>query len=184
MAKRFQRIEPAHRAFIERQKVLFTGTAAAEGRVNVSPKGLDALRVLDADRVAYLDLTGSGNEAAAHLRADGRMTLMFCAFDGPSLILRLYGRGRALARGTSAYAALLPLWGEEPLGARQIVLVEVDLVQTSCGFAVPRYDFRGDRPNLARWAEAQGEEGLEAYRRERNARSLDGLPTGPADGES
>lgn len=178
MAQQFARIEEKHRRFIERQKLFFTGTAAADGRVNVSPKGLDGLRVLDANRVAYLDRTGSGNETAAHLRASGRMTLMFCAFEGPPLILRLYGRGRVLPRGSAAYAELLPLWVLEPVGARQIVLLEVDLVQTSCGFGVPLYEFRGDRPNLARWAEARGEEGLEAYRRERNARSIDGLPTG------
>ncbi len=178
MAKQFARIEPAHQSFIERQRLFFTGTAAQDGRVNVSPKGLDSLRVLGPDRVAYLDLTGSGNEAAAHLRASGRMTLMFCAFEGPPLILRLYGRGRALARGTGEYAELLPRWAPEPLGARQIVLLEVDLVQTSCGFGVPLFGYQGERPSLQRWAESKGEEGLAAYRRRNNARSIDGLPTG------
>lgn len=176
MAKQFERIEEAQRRFIERQKVFFTGTAAADGRVNVSPKGLDSLRVLGANRVAYLDLTGSGNETAAHLLASGRMTLMFCAFEGPPMILRLYGRGRTLARGTPDYAELLPLWAPEPLGARQIVLLEVDLVQTSCGYAVPLMDYREDRPNLGRWAAARTEQELEAYRRQHNARSIDGLP--------
>jgi hypothetical protein len=178
MAKQFARIEPAHQSFIERQRLFFTGTAAQDGRVNVSPKGLDSLRVLGPDRVAYLDLTGSGNEAAAHLRASGRMTLMFCAFEGPPLILRLYGHGRALARGTAAYDELLPRWPSEPLGARQIVLLEVDLVQTSCGYGVPLFDYRAERPSLQRWSEGKGEEGLAAYRRQHNARSLDGLPTG------
>ncbi len=178
MAKQFARIEPEHRRFIERQRLFFTGTAAEEGRVNVSPKGLDALRVLGPDRVAYLDLTGSGNEAAAHLRASGRMTIMFCAFEGPPLILRLYGRGRALARGSAGYAELLPHWEAEPVGARQIVLLEVDLVQTSCGYGVPLFGYRGERPSLARWTESKGEEGLAEYRRRHNARSIDGLPTG------
>ena len=180
MAQQFDRIEPAQRDFILRQHVFFVASAAAGGRVNLSPKGLDALRVLGPNRVAYLDLTGSGNETAAHMRADGRLTLMMCAFEGPPRILRLYGSGRVAQRGTAEYARLLAneFEGEEPLGARQIVVLEVDLVQTSCGFGVPLYDYRGERPALARWAEAKGPEGLEAYRREKNARSIDGLPTG------
>jgi hypothetical protein len=180
MAEQFAQIEPALRDFILRQHVFFVATAAAGGRVNLSPKGLDALRVLGPNRVAYLDLTGSGNETAAHLRADGRLTLMMCAFEGPPRILRLYGRGRVLRRGTEGYARLLAeaFGGEEPLGARQIVLLEVELVQTSCGYGVPLYAYRGERPALARWAESKGEEGLEAYRREYNVRSIDGLPTG------
>ena len=184
MAKQFSRLEPAHRAFIRRQKLFFTGSAAADGRVNVSPKGMDTLRVLDDSRVAWLDLTGSGNETAAHLRASGRLTLMFCAFAGPPMILRLYGRGRALPRGSAAYAELLPRFLPELPGARQLVVLEVDLVQTSCGYAVPRYEHRGARQNLVRWAEAKGEAGLEAYRREKNAASIDGLSTGigPEDG--
>ena len=179
MANQFPRIEPAHRAFIERQRVFFVSSAAQGARVNLSPKGLNALRVLAPDRVAYVDLTGSGNETAAHLRADGRLTLMFCAFEGPPLILRLYGRGRAMTRGSAGYAELLLAFGgDEPLGARQIVALEVELVQTSCGYGVPLFAYKGERPSLDRWAEAKGEEGLEAYRRENNARSIDGLSTG------
>jgi hypothetical protein len=178
LAKQFPRLEPAHRAFIARQHVFFTATAAATGRINLSPKGLDSLRVLADDRVAYLDLTGSGSEASAHLLADGRMTIMFCAFAGPPLILRLYGRGTAHRHDSPAYRELLPQFGAEPLGARQIVVLDVDLVQTSCGFGVPLYDYEGERPSLARWAENKGAEGLEAYRREKNALSIDGLPTG------
>lgn len=177
MAKQFSKIEDAQRAFILRQKIFFTGSAAAEGRVNVSPKGMDTLRVLGPNRVAYLDLTGSGNETSAHLLASGRLTLMFCAFEGPPMILRLYGQGHALQRGTSGYAELLPQFGSEPPGARQIVVLDVDLVQTSCGYGVPLYDHRGNRESLIRWAEAKGEAGLEAYRREKNSRSIDGLPT-------
>lgn len=177
MAKQFERIEADHRSFLERQRLFFTGTAAPSGRVNVSPKGMDCLRVLDPNRVAYLDLTGSGNETAAHLLVSGRMTLMFCAFDGRPMILRLYGYARSLRRGSPGYVDLLPHWSPEPMGARQIVLLDVDLVQTSCGYGVPLYHYRGDRPSLRRWAEAKGEEGLAAYRREKNARSIDGLPT-------
>lgn len=180
MAKQFSRIEPEHRRFIERQHVFFTASAAAGARVNLSPKGLDALRVLGEREVVYLDRTGSGNETAAHLRADGRLTLMFCAFEGPPLILRLYGRGRVLPRGGEAYASLLAerFGGDEPPGARQMVALEVELVQTSCGYGVPLYDYQGERPSLDRWAEAQGEAALVAYRREKNVASLDGLPTG------
>ena len=180
MAKQFPRIEPAHRDFLLRQKVFFTASAAAEGRVNVSPKGLDALRVLGPDAVCYLDQTGSGNETAAHLRATGRLTIMTCAFEGPPLILRLYGQGRILKRGGAEYAALLDsaFGGAEPAGARHIVHLAVDLVQTSCGFGVPLFDYVEERPTLTRWAEAKGEDGLDAYRREKNLRSIDGLPTG------
>jgi hypothetical protein len=180
MAQRFAQIEPAQRDFIQRQHMFFVATAAAGGHVNLSPKGLDALRVLGPNAVAYLDRTGSGNETAAHLRADGRLTLMLCAFEGPPRILRLYGRGRVLRRGMPEYGRLLTeaFAGEEPTGARQIVVLDVDLVQTSCGFGVPLYDYRGERPALVRWAEAKGAEGLEAYRREHNAHSIDGLPTG------
>lgn len=180
MAQQFAQIEPAQRDFILRQHMFFVATAAAGSRVNLSPKGLDALRVLGPNAVAYLDRTGSGNETAAHLHNGGRLTLMFCAFEGPPRILRLYGRGRILRRGTPDYARLLTeaFDGEEPLGARQIIVLDVDLVQTSCGFGVPLYDYRGERPALAKWAESKGADGLEAYRREHNAPSIDGLSTG------
>ena len=179
MAKRFPHITDAHRDFIARQFIFFTASAAEGTRVNLSPKPTNAFRVIGDNAVAYLDRTGSGNETAAHLLADGRLTIMFCSFEGAPLILRLYGQGRVLHRGTDEYAALLgDAFGEEPVGARQIVLLDVDLVQTSCGFGVPLFDYHGERHNLDRWAEAKGEEGLAAYRLEKNARSMDGLPTG------
>lgn len=180
MAKQFASIEPALRDFIERQHIFFVASATADSRVNVSPKGLDALRVLDANHVVYLDHTGSGSETAAHLKADGRLTIMFCAFEGAPMILRLYGRGHVLRRGGEEYAGLLAekFGGVEPMGARQMVMLDIDLVQTSCGYAVPNYDYRQERPGLTRWAESKGEDGLDAYRREKNVRSIDGLPTG------
>jgi predicted pyridoxine 5'-phosphate oxidase superfamily flavin-nucleotide-binding protein len=180
MAKRFSALEASHTEFILKQRIFFTGSAAREGRVNVSPKDGAALRVLDANRVAYLDQTGSGNETAAHIRAQGRMTLMFCAFDGPPMILRVYGQGKVLARGSAAYRELLDaaFGGEERPGARQIVLLDIELVLTSCGYGVPLFDYAGERPTLTRWAESKGDAGLEAYRREKNQFSLDGLPTG------
>jgi hypothetical protein len=180
MAKVFPCIEAEHRDFLLRQKLFFVASATSEGRVNLSPKGLDGLRVIDDRTVAYLDLTGSGNETAAHLRLDGRLTLMACAFDGAPLILRLYGRGRVAKRGDHEYARLLAdnFGGVEPVGARQIIVLEVDRVQTSCGYGVPLYEYQGDRPTLVKWAEKKGEEGLEAYRREKNVESIDGFPTG------
>lgn len=178
MAKQFGKLSPEHIAFIAGQRIFFAASAAPVGRVNVSPREAAALRVLDESTVCWLDQTGSGNETSAHLRADGRLTLMFCALAGPPLILRLYGTGRALPRGGADYAALLAerYGGEEPVGARKIVLLAIDLVQTSCGYGVPLFDFAGDRPNLQRWARAKGEAGLQAYRAEKNARSIDGLP--------
>lgn len=180
MAKLLPHIDAGCRDFIARQRIFFTASAAAGARVNLSPRGTDAFAVLDDHTVAYLDRTGSGNETAAHLKADGRLTVMFCAFDGPPNILRLYGRGEVLSRGGERYRALLSdaFGGAEPAGARQIVLLRVDRVQTSCGYGVPLFDYRGERPSLDNWARAKGEEGLEAYRRENNAVSIDGLPTG------
>lgn len=183
MAQQFPKIEPKHRDFIARQHMFFTATATDTSRVNISPRSTDALRVLDPHTVTYLDLTGSGNETAAHLRADGRMTIMLCAVEGPPLILRLYGKGHTLPAGSAGYAKLLAdaYENEAPLGARQIVRLDVDLVQTSCGFGVPLFDYAGERDTMARWAEAKGEEGLVAYRLEKNIHSIDGLPTGVLD---
>lgn len=180
MGKQFERIEPFHRQFIERQHIFFNASAAAAGHVNVSPRDGAALRVLDANTVVYLDRTGSGNETAAHMLADGRLTLMFCAFEGPPLILRLYGQGHILPRHSAVYDDLLASHFDntEPLGARQMVRLEIDLVQTSCGFGVPLFEYVGERDQLTRWAEAKGEDGLEDYWREKNLRSIDGLPTG------
>jgi hypothetical protein len=183
VGKQFSAIDPAHRRMITATRIFFTASAATMGRVNLSPRPTDGLRVIDARTVAYLDLTGSGNETAAHVHADGRLTFMFCAFEGPPAILRLYGHGRILARASAEYQTLLraEFDGVEPPGARQIVVLDVDLVQTSCGYGVPLFDYRGERTTLTRWAEHKGEAALERYRREKNARSIDGLPTGLLD---
>ena len=180
MGKQFERIGPAHREFIERQRIFFNASAAAGGHVNVSPRDVSALRVLDANTVVYLDRTGSGNETAAHLLANGRLTLMFCAFEGPPMVLRLYGQGRILPLHSPEYEALLASHFDDtaPPGVRQMVMLEVGLVQTSCGMNVPFFDYVGERDQLTRWAEAKGEKGLEEYRRQKNVRSIDGLPTG------
>ena len=184
--KQFASIDTKQREFIEHQHVFFAGSSAPDARINLSPKGLDALRVLGPNAVVYLDRTGSGNETAAHLLADGRLTLMFCAFDGPPLILRLYGSGRVIKRGGAEYARLLAAeyGGIEPPGARQIVALDVELVQTSCGYGVPHFDYVGERPSLSNWAEKSGEVELEAYRHQYNEHSIDGLPTGLFDQET
>jgi hypothetical protein len=176
MARVHDSITADLRAFIEAQQVYFVASAplAADGHVNLSPKGLDSFRVLGPRSVAYLDLTGSGNETAAHLRENGRITFMFCAFEGPPRILRLYGTGRTVLPGDAGWEALAGRFPAYP-GIRQIIAAEVERVQTSCGFGVPRMAPAGDRDQLLRWAEAKGD-ALPAYRAEKNAHSIDGLP--------
>ena len=166
------------RAFCEAQPVFFVATATPTGRVNVSPKGLDTFRVLDEHTVAYLDLTGSGIETVAHLQADGRITLMFCAFTGKANIVRLYGQGRVVRVAdvpTGEAAELVARFPALP-GARTVVVVDVDRVTSSCGFGVPRFELEGARDELVDWAATRGPDGLADYRERRNAVSIDGLP--------
>jgi len=161
MAKQLPCIDATCRDFISRQRIFFAASAALGARINLSPRGSDAFAVLDDKTVAYLDRTGSGNETAAHLKADGRLTLMFCAFDGPPNILRLYGRGEVLRRGSEAYRAILmsAFAGREAAGARQIVRLHVDRVQTSCGYGTPLFDYRGERPSLDNGPEPRARRG-------------------------
>ncbi len=182
MARFYPALEVAHRDFIAAQKMFFTASGTADSRFNLSPKGMDSLRVIDAHRVAYLDLTGSGNETAAHLRHDGRMTMMWCSFDADPLILRLYGRGRTVRRQDAEWGEWRPRFPTLP-GERQIIVLEIESVQTSCGYAVPMYSFEGERDTLARWAEKKGSVGLLDYWREKNRVSIDGLPTGLLENE-
>lgn len=186
MAKTLDSIDARLGEFIRKQRIFFTASAAVEGRVNVSPKDGASLRILTDLRVAYLDQTGSGNETAAHVRANGRLTLMFCAFEGAPMILRLYGMARAAPRRSGEYSELLhsAFGGVEPPGARQIVVLEVDRVQTSCGYGVPLFDYVGERDTLLRWAQSKGESGLEEYRHQKNEFSIDGFPTGLPDSDS
>ena len=163
-------------AFIAAQRVFFVATAPTDGgHVNLSPKGLDTFTVIDPNTVAYLDLTGSGVETIAHLRENGRITIMFCAFDGKPNIVRLYGHGEALSTGEPEADALLPRFGEYP-GARSVIRVQVDRVSTSCGYGVPLLSYEGEREQLTTWADRRGPEGLVEYRGEKNAVSIDGLP--------
>ncbi|GAA4004584.1 pyridoxamine 5'-phosphate oxidase family protein [Deinococcus rubellus] len=177
MAKRLSAISPQLQAFIEQQLVFFVGTAAPDGRVNISPKGLDSLRVLGPNEVAWLSVTGSGNETAAHLHQSPRMTLMFCAFTGAPLILRLYGQARMVQPGDAGWAHAAALFPALP-GARQVYLLDIDLVQTSCGMAVPLMDFQAERSELNTWTAAKSPDALHAYQLEKNALSIDGFPTG------
>jgi hypothetical protein len=176
MGQQFHELSDRHIEFIAAQKLFFVGTATADSRVNVSPKGMDSFRVLSSTRVAWLNVTGSGNETAAHVQYSPRMTLMFCAFDGPPLILRLYGKATVIHQNDSTWDALYPIFKPLP-GARQIFDVAVDLVQSSCGMAVPYYTYNEDRTLLADWAVKQGDAGLKQYWEKKNQVSLDGIPT-------
>lgn len=176
MAKFMDRLDDRLTAFIAAQRMFFVGTAPNAGRVNVSPKGLNTFRVLSPRMAGYLDLTGSGNETAAHLRENGRLTFLFCAFEGAPLILRLYGTGHVVRGTDEQWHALRPAFGDPIPGERQIILLTIESVQTSCGFGVPLYAHEGDRQQLIDWAEKKGEDGVRAYQTERNARSIDGLP--------
>lgn len=179
MAKFYTRLEEQLQNFIGEQKMFFTATAPEEGRINLSPKGMDTFRCLDeGTRVAYLDLTGSGNETAAHLSENGRMTVMFCSFSDSPLILRIYGRGRIVRPEDEEWATLRPHFPVLP-GERQIVLLEVESAQTSCGFAVPVYELKEERQMLAEWTLKKGEGGIRDYRSEKNRVSIDGLPAYP-----
>lgn len=176
MGKQFEAMSDRHVEFIAAQKMFFVGTATADSRVNVSPKGMDAFRVLGPNRVAWLNVTGSGNETSAHVQRAPRMTIMFCAFDGPPMILRLYGTAEVIHPVDPAWAELCPRFAPLP-GARQIFDVAVDLVQTSCGMAVPLMSYVEDRPLLSDWAVRQGAEGVKRYWAEKNQHSIDGLST-------
>jgi hypothetical protein len=146
--------------------------------VNVSPKGLDSLRVLGPNQVVWLNGTGSGNETAAHLLENGRLTLMLCSFDAAPLIFRIYARGRSVQPGDADWTQLRPLFGPTLPGERQLVIAEIESIQTSCGFGVPFFDYTGERSTLLDYAEKKGPAGMAAYRAEKNTRSIDGLPTG------
>ncbi|TBL75631.1 pyridoxamine 5'-phosphate oxidase family protein [Paenibacillus thalictri] len=176
MGKRFNAMLPEHEQFIKKQKLFFVASAPSEGHVNISPKGYDALRIFSPTEVAYLDLTGSGNETSAHLEENGRITFMFAAFEGSPLILRLYGTGRVIV-------PTMPEWNEwishfELLpGARQIIKADIHAVSTSCGFGVPLFSFERERDTLLQSARKKGEETLHQYRKDKNSLSIDGLVT-------
>ncbi|MCM8730432.1 pyridoxamine 5'-phosphate oxidase family protein [Hephaestia sp. GCM10023244] len=174
MADFFDALTDEHRAFIAAQPMFFVASAAATGRINVSPKGMDTFRVLDASNVAYLDLGGSGNETQAHLAADGRITIMFCAFDNPALILRLYGHGVATLPQDAGFAARAAPFPRLP-GVRQVFSIAVDSVMTSCGWGVPRMTLERERETLAKY-HGQQDPVKRLARISGRTQSIDGLP--------
>jgi Pyridoxamine 5'-phosphate oxidase len=178
MSKWYEEVTPEMKTFIEAQKVFFVATAPREGHINLSPKGMDTFRVLDAHKAIYLDLTGSGNETAAHLLENGRITIMFCSFDKTAAIMRLYGRGRAIHPQDSEWTDYLAKFPPEP-GVRQIMEITIERAMTSCGYAVPRMENENleERDTLRKYWEKKGGN-LDDYHREHNLHSVDGLPTG------
>lgn len=177
MAKVFDEIDDELAAFLAEQKLFFVATAplAGDGLINLSPKGFDSFRVLGPRSVAYLDLTGSGVETVAHVKENGRLVILFCAFSGAPRIVRLHGRGQALEPGDAAFDELAARFPELP-GRRSIIRMDVQRIADSCGFGVPRYHYESERPTLFEWAEKKGPDGVAEYQATHNARSLDGLP--------
>lgn len=176
MAKLYSELDDTLRQFIANQHVFFAASAPEQGRINISPKGLDSFRVITNRRVAYLDLTGSENETAAHLAENGRLTLMFCSFAERPLILRLYGKGMVVHLRDANWSELRSLFPPFP-GDRQIIVLDIDSILTTCGFAVPLFDYKGNRSLLTDFACKQGADGITKYQHEKNERSLDGMPT-------
>ncbi len=166
------------RAFIDKQHLFFVATAplATDGHINLSPKGMDSFRILGENRVGYIDLTGSGNETSAHIAENGRITFMFCAFDGAPNIVRLYGTGRTILPVDEAWAALIDTFPAH-MSARQIIVADIQRVSTSCGYSIPFFDYQGERETLAKYWEVKGQDALPDYQRQKNTVSIDGLPT-------
>ena len=176
MAKFYDKLTPELSDFIRRQHLFFAASAAATGRINCSPKGMNTFRILSDDTVAYLDLTGSGNETSAHVLHDGRLTIMFCSFEEKPLILRLYGRGEVVRPRDPAWGDLIGKFEQLP-GHRQIIVLRIESLQTSCGFAVPRFELVEDRNLLVEWSAKKGEDGIRDYWAKKNQTSIDGLET-------
>jgi len=178
MGKEHEQITADHKAFIENQRMFFVCTAplSIEGHINLSPKGFDCFRILSPSRVGYLDIVGSGNETSAHLLENGRITFMFCAFDGPPKILRLYGKGFSVLPGDNEWDELSKQFKILP-ATRQIIVADIFKVKSSCGFGIPLYDYKDERDHAFKWAEKKGEDGLEEYKKEKNMVSIDGLAT-------
>lgn len=176
MAKFYDGLTPMLTEFIEEQHIFFVATAPEEGRINLSPKGMDSFRVLSPTQIVWLNLTGSGNETAAHLLVNARMTIMFCAFEGKPLILRLYGQAKAYHERDAEYQAHIG-WFDADAGARQIIVLEIESVQTSCGYAVPLMEFQEERTILSQWATKKGRQGVKEYWADKNTTSIDGHET-------
>lgn len=176
MGQQFAELSEKHAKFITEQKIYFVGTATADSKINISPKGMDSLKVLDEKTIVWLNVTGSGNETAAHVQTHPRMTIMFAAFEGSPMILRLYGNAIAIHHNDPEWSELYNLFSPKP-GARQIFKLSIEMVQTSCGMSVPFFDYVADREQLSDWAAKKGEEGIKEYWKQKNQVSLDGIPT-------
>ncbi|MEM6889824.1 MAG: pyridoxamine 5'-phosphate oxidase family protein [Pseudomonadota bacterium] len=176
MANQFNALNETLTRFIEAQHLFFVATAAPDGRVNVSPKGMDSLRVLGPNRLIWRNLTGSGNETAGHLAQINRITLMWCSFTAKPMIMRIYGTAKTLHHRDAQFDDLNARF-EPHVGTRQVYDVSFDLVQTSCGYAVPFMDYAGERPVLDTWTENKGAEGVAAYWESKNQQTIDGAPT-------
>ena len=176
MAKFYTKLTSRLQKFIANQKIFFVATAPKNGRINLSPKGMDSFRVLSETRIAWLNVTGSGNETAAHLLENPRITIMMCSFEGAPNILRLYGKGKEIKEGDATWDELIKLFPETP-GTRQIFDIEIESAQTSCGMSIPFYEYKGEREELNDWAASKGKEGIQEYWQEKNQTSIDGMPT-------
>jgi hypothetical protein len=176
MSNFYTKISSRLQNFIETQKIFFVATAPQDGRINLSPKGMDSFKVINENRVLWLNVTGSGNETAAHLLENKRITIMFCSFEKVPNILRLYGKGKEIKPTDTAWKEVVSLFPETP-GTRQIFDITIDSAQTSCGMSIPFYEYKGERNDLNDWATEQGKEKIEQYWKDRNHTSIDGLPT-------
>ena len=176
MGTQYPKLEEAHQKFIKKQPIFFVGSAATTGMINVSPKGMDSLRILGPNRIVWRNLTGSGNETAAHVAESPRMTIMWCSFEGPPMIFRAFGTARAIHRLDADWAELDAHF-EPNISSRQLFDMTVEMAQKSCGYAVPEMDYIGDRDVLTKWAETKGEAGVQDYWATRNTKTLDGVDT-------
>jgi len=177
MARFYDKLTSRLQEFIKNQKIFFVATAPKNGRINLSPKGMDSLRVVGESRILWLNVTGSGNETAAHLLENDRITIMMCSFEGAPNILRIYGKGKAIHPNDQEWDTVIHLFPETP-GTRQIFDIKVESAQTSCGMSIPFFDYKGEREQLNDWAKEKGEDGIEQYWEDRNLTSIDGKPTG------
>ena len=177
MGKQYTEIDEKIKGWISKQRIFFVSTAplSGDGHINCSPKGLDCFRVLGPKTIGYVDTGGSGIETLAHLRENGRIVIMMCAFDGPPKIFRFYGVGRAIEPHEADFDDLLSRFPESP-AARNIIVIDVEQIIDSCGYSIPRYDYQGERDILSKWATSKGEQGVTEYQQQKNRESLDGLP--------
>lgn len=176
MSQKFKALSAKHINFIKNQKIFFVGTAAADGTVNISPKGYDSIKVLSPDRIIWLNVTGSGNETSAHVQLNPRMTIMFTSFDSSPVTLRIYGKARVIHKLDDEWGVLSGYF-DQIVGTRQIFDLSIELVQTSCGMSIPYFQYKGERDAQLKWATKKGDAGIREFWKEENQQSIDGFPT-------